>query len=89
MQIEYYDISDKSKIIDIRNSIDFSYNHVHGSINVPRIMLMSNPDFYMNKVDDYYLLCDKGMVSLSCTRILNALGYKCFSIIGGIENIKK
>lgn len=88
MQIEYKKIIDKSKIIDIRNSIIYLDKNIKGSVNVPRLMLMSNPDLYMNKRDTYYLICDKGTVSLSCVKILNALGYKCYSIIGGIEGIK-
>lgn len=89
MQINYDDVIDKTKIIDIRNSLDFDNDHVLGSFNVPRIKLLSKPDIYMNKNDYYYLICDKGMVSLSCARILNALGYNCYSIVGGIEGIKK
>lgn len=89
MQIEYDKIKDKSKIIDIRNGVDFSNNHIPGSINIPRIKLMSTPEVYLNKKDDYYLICDKGTVSSSCARILNALNYKCYSVISGIEGIKK
>lgn len=88
MQIEYKNIVDKRKIIDIRNSVSYSDKSIKGSVNVPRLILMSNPDLYMNKCDTYYLICDKGTVSLSCAKILNALGYKCYSIIGGIEGIK-
>lgn len=88
MQIGYNSITDKTKIIDIRNSIDFSNNHVKESVNVPRLALMSNPQDYMDKTYSYYLICDKGKVSLSCARILNALGYNCYSVIGGIEGIK-
>lgn len=88
MQIEYNSIIDKTKIIDIRNSINFSSNHIKESVNVPRLVLMSNPQDYMNKNDSYYLICDTGKVSLSCSRILNALGYSCYSIMGGIEGIK-
>lgn len=88
MQIEYDDITDRTKIIDIRNSIDYNNNHIKASINIPRLVLMSNPQDYMNKKDSYYLICDKGKVSLSCARILNALGYNCYSITNGIEGIK-
>lgn len=89
MQITFDEIIKRQNIIDIRSSLDFKDNNVLGSINVPRLVLMSNPENYMNKTDEYYLLCDKGKVSLICCKILNALGYKCYSIIGGIENIKK
>ena len=86
MEIEYYDISDKSKIIDIRSKLDYEEKNI-GSKNIPRWILLSDPDSYLNKIDNYFLLCDEGTVSISCARILNALGYKCYSIKGGINNI--
>ena len=89
MQIEYFKIADKTKIIDIRSALDFASDGEQNSINVPRAILMSNPELYMNKKDSYYLICDKGILSLSCAKILNALGFNCYSVAGGIEGIKK
>jgi len=89
MQIEFNNIYDMSKIIDIRNSLDYSSKHIPNSINIPRMILMANPDLYMNKFDEYYLICDSGKISLSCAKILNALGFKCLSINGGIDRILK
>lgn len=89
MEIEYKLVSNKSNIIDIRSSLDYNLENLKESINVPRLILLSKPDNYLNKEDEFYLLCDKGTVSLSCAKILNALGYKCFSIKGGFEGIKK
>lgn len=89
MQIEFNNIYDKSRIIDIRSSLDYSDKHIPNSINIPRMILMTNPDLYMNKNEEYYLICDSGKISLSCAKILIALGYRCFSINGGIDNILK
>jgi rhodanese-related sulfurtransferase len=89
LQIEFNNIYDKSRIIDIRSSLDYSDKHIPNSINIPRMILMTNPDLYMNKNEEYYLICDSGKISLSCAKILNALGYRCFSINGGIDNILK
>jgi rhodanese-related sulfurtransferase len=86
MEINYNDIVDKSKIIDIRSKLDYEENNI-GTINIPRLILLSSPDSFINKIDEYYLLCDRGLVSMSCARILNALGYKCYSIKGGIKGI--
>jgi len=86
MEIEYNDILDKSKIIDIRSKLDYEEKNI-GTKNLPRLVLLSDPGLYLNKKDRYYLLCDKGIISASCARILNALGYKCYSIKGGINNI--
>lgn len=88
MEIDYSKIANKNNIIDIRSSLDYEEENIKESINVPKMILLSNPDKYLNKTEEFYLLCDKGTVSLPCSKILNALGYKCFSIKGGIENIK-
>lgn len=87
MEIEYKNIINKKNIIDIRSALDYNELNIEESKNVPKIILMSNHDKYLNKEEEFYLLCDKGTVSLPCTKILNALGYKCFSIKGGIESI--
>ncbi len=87
MEVHFNDVFYKNNIIDIRSSLDFYEENIIGSINVPRIILLSNPSMYLNQYDDYYLVCDKGKVSLSCCKVLNALGYKCYSIIGGIESV--
>lgn len=89
MQVDIGDVKDYKRIIDIRTSIEFNKDNIKGSINVPRINLLKDPNLYLNKKDTFYLLCNKGEVSLSCAKILNALGYKCYSIIGGIEKIQK
>ena len=51
--------------------------------------LLKNPEYYLDKNDTYYIVCNKGTVSLSCSRILNALGYNCYSVAGGIDDLKK
>lgn len=45
--------------------------------------LLYNSQKYLNKSDEYYLLCDNGFSSLRISRILNSLGYKTYSIDGG------
>ena len=88
MEIEYYNTNINNIIIDIRSSIDYEKYHLYNSINIPRKKLLERPEEYLNKEKEVYLLCDKGKVSKSCSNILNALGYKCISIIGGIDKIK-
>ena len=87
MSIELTDIDKDITIIDIRTSNEFESYHLDGSINIPRIKLLNNHESYLNKNKDYYIICNKGKVSLSCCKILNALGYSCKSIIGGIDPI--
>ena len=72
-------------IIDIRSKMDFNKKHIKGSINIPKMLLMSNPEKYFKKDITYFLICDRGKISLICAKMLNALGYKCYSVAGGIE----
>ena len=88
MEINYYDIKNKSNIIDVRLAKEFNKNNL-GFKNIPKFTLLREPDKYLNKNEKYYLLCSTGEVSLSCAKILNALGYHCYSITGGIERINK
>ncbi len=88
MQINYYDIKNKSNIIDVRITKEFNKSNL-GFKNIPKLVLLREPDKYLNKNEGYYLLCSTGEVSLSCAKILNALGYHCYSITGGIERINK
>lgn len=89
MQIKFCDIKDNSKIIDIRTSLEYEQKCIPKSINIPRFNLLKNPESYLSKEETYYLICNKGLVSLSCAKILNALGYNCASVIGGIESLHK
>lgn len=88
MQISFQDVKNSSNVIDIRTSLAYN-KHNLGFKNVPRLMLLSDPSKYLNKNEEYYLLCDTGLVSLSCSNILNALGYRCYSIKGGIDNLNE
>lgn len=89
MQISFENIDKEDNIIDVRSKLDYDNYHIDGSINIPRFNLLQNHENYLNKNDYYYIICDKGEVSLSCAKILNALGYHCYSIIGGIEGLNK
>ena len=88
MQIKISEIENKSNIIDIRTSTEFNEFNIGGRNNT-RMNLLKNPEYYLDKNNTYYIVCNKGMVSLSCSRLLNALGYNCYSVAGGIDDLKK
>ena len=88
MYINFSQITDNSKIIDLRPSFEYMEFNIPGSINIPKFVLLSNPGSYLNKAEDFYLICNKGEISSNVAKILNALGYHCYSVIGGIDNLK-
>lgn len=88
MQIKISEIENKNNIIDIRPSTEFNEFNIGGR-NITRMNLLKNPEYYLDKNNTYYIVCNKGTVSLSCSRLLNALGYNCYSVAGGIDDLKK
>ena len=46
-------------------------------------------NIYMNKENEYYLICDKGIYSNEVSAKLNKMGYNTHSIQGGYDKIKK
>ena len=88
MKIKISEIENKNNIIDIRTSTEFNEFNIGGR-NITRMNLLKNPEYYLDKNNTYYIVCNKGTVSLSCSRLLNALGYNCYSVAGGIDDLKK
>lgn len=88
MQIKISEIENKNNIIDIRTSTEFNEFNIGGR-NITRMNLLKNPEYYLDKNNTYYIVCNKGTISLSCSRLLNALGYNCYSVAGGIDDLKK
>ena len=88
MQIEFNAIKNKENIIDVRTKNEYQNINLNKGINIPRLVLLKNPEKHLDKNKTYYLICSKGEVSLFCAKILNAMGYNCYSINGGIEKIK-
>ena len=88
MQIEYKNIIDKSKIIDIRNNIKYELHHIPNAINISKNELMFNTENYLNKKDTYYIYCDKGIISKGLVNYLDIKGYNVVNIIGGYESYK-
>ena len=73
-------------IIDIRSNQKFNDNHIPGSINISYDNLVNNHSKSLNKGENYYLYCQKGITSRTVSQILRAYGYNAFSVIGGYES---
>ena len=82
-------MGDIMNLIDIRDKEDYMNENISGSINIPRLKLLNDPSLYLSKKKKYYLICDMGVLSNSTAKILNALGYNCISVKGGIKEYKK
>lgn len=74
-----------SNIIDIRSEQSFNNNHIPGAKNVPYEKLMLKPNIYLDKDKNYYIYCQKGIMSAKLCGRLVSIGYKVASVIGGYE----
>ena len=87
MGITVYDFLkiDNPIVIDIRSVQKYNDNHIPNSVNIDYSKLISNPNKYINKVDTYYVYCQKGILSNRVVNYLRGLGYNVIEIIGGYE----
>ncbi len=76
---------DNINIIDIRSIEKYNDNHINGAINIPYLLLLKNPEHYLNKLEEYYIYCQYGKNSLKLCNILTAKGYKVYNILNGYE----
>lgn len=84
MDIEYNEIGNK-QIIDIRDRYKYIEKNIPKSINIKENELMLLPERYLNKKEEYVVYCDNGYRSKIVSNYLNTLGYKVYSLTGGIN----
>ena len=92
MEITWHELKKKLpniKIIDIRENYLYSILRIKDSINIPYQFLILNPNDYLKKDIDYYLVCEHGHKSKLVSEILNKDGFITYSIIGGIKEYQK
>ena len=76
----------KVNIIDVRKNFLYNLGAIPGSRNIPMDFLMSNPDKYLNKNEEYYIYCTQGMESIKVCDKLSKKGYKVVNVLGGYQD---
>lgn len=72
------------KLIDIREPYETKAGSIKGSKNIPMGDLLEKPENYLNKQDEYYIMCQSGMRSARTVGMLSNLGYKVINVSGGM-----
>ena len=75
-------------IIDIRDNYLYNMDSLPNAKNIPMNFLITNPDNYLNKEEEYYIYCNRGINSKKACEVLNNLGYKVINLSGGFERYK-
>lgn len=84
----------ENKLIDIREPYETKLGTIKGAKKIPMETLLNNPEQYLNKDDEYYIMCQSGMRSSRTTKALHKLGFKVVNVSGGFgtyrgSNIKR
>lgn len=84
----------KNKLIDIREPYETKSGTIKGAKKIPMNTLLKNPEQYLNKEEEYYIMCQSGMRSSRTSKTLHKLGFKVINVSGGFgsyrgNNIKK
>jgi len=72
------------QIIDIREPFELKAMSLDGTLHIPMLTLLSQPEKFLSKSKRYYILCRSGHRSYDVTEILSKKGYDIVNIVGGI-----
>ena len=76
------------KLIDIREPYETKSGSIKGAKKIPMGTLMGNPQQYLSKNDEYYIMCQSGMRSARTSLALSKLGYNVINVAGGFGSYK-
>ena len=80
------DLLGKVELIDIREKYEFKGGSLKSAKNIPMGKLLENPEKYLDKYKEYYLLCRSGARSENACSVLMKEGYKVINVKGGVIN---
>lgn len=88
-EINVNDIDDligKVEIIDIREDYEFESGSIKSAKNIPMGELIDDPEEYLDKNKEYYILCHSGNRSKRACTYLEQRGFHVINIEGGVSS---
>ena len=80
---EIKDYLGKISLIDIREPFEYSAGHIPTAKNIPMNTLINNPEKYLDKSKEYYIVCQSGGRSSSTCNFLSKQGFNIVNVSGG------
>lgn len=87
-QIHIENLDDLSRVIDIREAVEYDLYSLKGTINIPMSQILVDPEKYFEYNKSYQLICQTQTRSLHLAKLLKNLGYDISVIIGGVDYCK-
>jgi rhodanese-related sulfurtransferase len=72
------------EIIDIREPYEYKTGTLKTAKNIPMGILLANPEKYLMKDKEYYIMCQSGGRSSNTSRILSKQGFHVINVAGGM-----
>ena len=74
----------KIELIDIREPFEYGRGSIKSAKNIPMQTLLNNPDKYLKKDKEYYIVCQSGGRSSMACNNLRQKGFNVINVSGGI-----
>lgn len=78
------DLIGKINLVDIREPYEYQAGSIKTSVNIPMAHLLKEPDKYLKKENQYYIMCQSGGRSSRACGTLSKLGFNVVNISGGM-----
>lgn len=72
------------ELIDIREDYEYKGGSINSAKNIPMGELLNNPDKYLNKSKEYYIMCQSGGRSARTCNALTSQGFNVVNVSGGM-----
>ena len=78
------DLIGKVDLIDIREKYEYTGGSIKSAKNIPMGELLNDPEKYMNKNKEYYIMCQSGGRSARACNSLKSQGFNVINVAGGM-----
>lgn len=73
----------KVNLIDIREPYEYKSGHLPSAKNIPMNRILSEANEYLDRSQEYYIICHSGARSLRASWALKEMGYNVINVAGG------
>lgn len=78
------DLIGKVELIDIREDYEYAGGSIKTAKNIPMSKLLNDPEKYLNRNKEYYIMCQSGGRSSRACSSLTEQGFSVINVSGGI-----
>lgn len=73
----------KINLIDIREPYEYENGHLPNAKNIPMNKVLEDTDKFLNKDEEYYIICQSGgRSSKTCSKLMEK-GFNIVNVLGG------